>query len=87
MFAGLVGYWSASAGLNSSVYRRFGTVSFAIPSSVHQNIIKRLMYVETGQGQPEPHEETEEEQIKREGADTIALDSGPVDTERWHRHP
>ena len=45
------------------------------------------MYVETGQGQPEPHEETEEEQIKREGADTIALDSGPVDTERWHRHP
>jgi hypothetical protein len=33
------------------------------------------------------HEETEEEQIKREGADTIALDSGPVDTERWHRHP
>jgi hypothetical protein len=38
-------------------------------------------------GQPEPHEETEEKQIKREGADTIGLDSGPVDTERWHRHP
>ena len=27
-----------------------------------QYIIKILMYVETGQGQPEPHEETEEEQ-------------------------
>ncbi len=45
------------------------------------------MYVETGQGEPEPHEETQKEQIKREGADTIALDSGPMDTERWHRHP
>jgi hypothetical protein len=33
------------------VYRRFGTVSFAISFSVHQNIIKILMYVETGQGQ------------------------------------
>jgi hypothetical protein len=52
-----------------------------------QNIIKILIYVETGQDQPEPHEEPQEEQIKREGADTIALDSGPVDTERWHRHP
>jgi hypothetical protein len=48
--------------LNSSVYRRFGSVSFAIPSHVHQRIIKILMYVETGQGQPEPHEETEAEQ-------------------------
>ncbi len=46
-----------------------------------------MMYVETGQGQPEPHEETQQEQVKREGADAIALDSGPVDTERWHRHP
>jgi len=51
-----------ASSLNSSVYRRFGTVSFAIPSSVHQNIIKILMYVETGRGQPEPHEETEAEQ-------------------------
>jgi len=31
-------------------------VSFAIPSLVQQNVIKILMYVETGQGQPEPHE-------------------------------
>jgi hypothetical protein len=45
-----------ASSLNSSVYRRFGTVSFAIPSSVHQNIVKIPMYVETGQGQPEPHE-------------------------------
>jgi hypothetical protein len=45
-----------ASSLNSSVYRPFGTVSFAIPSSVHQTIIKILMYVETGQGQPEPHE-------------------------------
>jgi hypothetical protein len=35
----------------------------------------------------EPHEETEEEQIKRESADTVALDSGRVDAERRHRHP
>jgi hypothetical protein len=41
---------------NSSGYHRFGTVSFAIPSSVHQNIIKILMCVETGPGQPKPHE-------------------------------
>jgi hypothetical protein len=45
------------------------------------------MYVETGQDQPEPHEEPREEQIKREGADTIDLDSGRVDTERWQWHP
>ena len=41
------------------------------------------MYVETGQGQPESHEE-KQEQIKREGADAIALDSGPMDAERGH---
>jgi hypothetical protein len=35
----------------------------------------------------EPHEETKQEQIKREGADAIALDSGPVDNERWHGDP
>jgi hypothetical protein len=37
--------------LNSSVYCRFGTDPFAISFSVHQNIIKILMYVESGQGQ------------------------------------
>ena len=47
-----------------SMYRRFGTASFAIPSSVHQNTIKILVYVETGQGQPESHEERQEEQIR-----------------------
>jgi len=36
--------------LYSSVYLRFATVSLAIAFSVHQNIIKILMYVETGQG-------------------------------------
>src|SRR5439155_4463321 len=36
--------------LYSSVYLRFGAVSLAIALSVHQNIIKILMYVETGQG-------------------------------------
>ena len=36
--------------LYSSVYLRFGTVSLAIAFSVHQNIIKILLYVETGQG-------------------------------------
>jgi len=47
------------------------------------------MCVETGQDQPESHEEPQEEQINREGAGTIALDSRTVDTERdyWHRHP
>jgi hypothetical protein len=54
---------------------------------VHQNIIKILIYVETGQCEPEPHEETQDEQVKREGADAIAIESGPVDIERWHRHP
>jgi len=49
--------------------------------------VKILMYLESGQSQPEPHEETQQEQIKRKGADAIALDSGPVDTERCHRHP
>jgi hypothetical protein len=49
--------------------------------------MKVLMCVETGQGQPEPNEETEEEQIKRERADTRALDCGSVDPELWHRHP
>src|SRR4029453_15805662 len=48
-----------ASSLNSSVYCRFGTVSFAISFSVHQNIIKILMYVETGQGHPlrtlQPH--------------------------------
>src|SRR5207302_5690330 len=34
-----------------SVYLRFGAVSLAIALSVHQNIIKILMYVESGQGQ------------------------------------
>src|SRR5438094_1662773 len=38
--------------LYSSVYLRFGAVSLAIALSVHQNIIKILMYVETGQGHP-----------------------------------
>jgi hypothetical protein len=33
----------------------------------------------------EPHEEPQEKQIKREGADTIALDGEPVDAERGHR--
>src|SRR5438093_11307919 len=37
--------------LYSSVYLRFGTGPLAIAFSVHQNIIKILMYVETGQGQ------------------------------------
>jgi len=41
---------------------------------------KILIYVETRQGQPELHEETQEDQIKRECTDAIALDSGPVDT-------
>src|SRR5215210_4200168 len=40
-----------ASSLNSSVYRRFGTVSFAISTSVHQNTIKVLMHVETGQDQ------------------------------------
>ena len=48
---------------------------------------KRTLPVETGQGQPERHEEAEEEQVERERADTIALDTGPVETERRHRHP
>jgi hypothetical protein len=40
-----------ASSLNSCVYCRFGAVSLAISLSVHQNIIKILMYVETGQGQ------------------------------------
>ena len=43
--------------------------------------------VETGQGRPEPHEETEAEQARRERADTIAPDTGPMDAERRRRHP
>jgi len=56
------------------------------PESVHQNIVEILMYVGTWHGQPESHEETQEEQVKRECPDPITLDSGPVDTERRHRH-
>jgi hypothetical protein len=38
--------------LNSSVYRRFGTVSFVpISPSVHQKVTNILMYVKPGQGQ------------------------------------
>jgi hypothetical protein len=33
------------------VYCRFGAVALAMTFSVHQNIIKILMYVETGQDQ------------------------------------
>jgi hypothetical protein len=55
-----------ASSLNSSVYRRFGIVSFAIPSSVHRNMIKTLVYVETGQRQPEPHEEETEEEKNRQ---------------------
>jgi hypothetical protein len=45
------------------------------------------MYIETGQGQTESHEETQQDQIKREGADAVVLDSGALDTARWYRHP
>ena len=54
--------------------RRFGTVSFAVPSSVHRNIVKIRTHVETGQGQPVSYEETQQDQIKREGAHAIALE-------------
>jgi hypothetical protein len=37
--------------LNSSVYRRFGTVSFfPISPSAHQKVTNNLMYVKPGQG-------------------------------------
>src|SRR5437016_14510038 len=41
-----------------SVYLRFGAVSLAIALSVHQNIIKILMYVETGQGHSDTTDRT-----------------------------
>src|SRR5207244_1381156 len=44
-----------ASSLNSSAYCRFDTVSFFIALSVHQNIIKILMYVETGQDQLYEH--------------------------------
>jgi hypothetical protein len=57
--------------LNSSVYCRFGAVALAMTFSVHQNIIKILMYVETGQDQTP--EQTVELPRSRRSTDQKAL--------------